>query len=166
MNYKKGLAKKIICHWVRFITPSNFVTFSPLWTNFFPVSCIKIDLLRTMITSLSTTLWHLCVCWLIQCTRCSEYFVQLYEAWTWLVCMLACVRLCVTSQLSRANSKFWPWLTTKVANFRTVPVFVLLTWNWFVRTYFRTFEGLKTKLHWNSMASRQNKFSSGVRGRP
>ena len=48
-------------------------------------------------------------------------------------------------------------LTTycKVTNFRTVPIFVLLTWNWFARTNFRTFEGLKTKLHWNSMASRQ-----------
>ena len=43
----------------------------------------------------------------------------------------------------------------KVINFRTVPVFVLLTWNWFVRTIFHTFEGLKTKLHWNSTASRQ-----------
>ena len=42
----------------------------------------------------------------------------------------------------------------KVTNFRPVPIFVLLTWNWFVRTNFRTFEGLKTKLHWNLMASR------------
>ena len=41
----------------------------------------------------------------------------------------------------------------KVTNFRPVPIFVLLTWNWFVRTNFCTFEGLKTKLHWNSMAS-------------
>ena len=43
----------------------------------------------------------------------------------------------------------------KVTNFRPVPIFVLLTWNWFVRTNFRTFEGLKRKLHWNSMVSRQ-----------
>ena len=43
----------------------------------------------------------------------------------------------------------------KVTNFHTVPIFVLLTWNWFVRTNFRTFEGLKTKWHWNSIASRQ-----------
>ena len=43
------------------------------------------------------------VCLLVDCTRCSEYFVQLFEAWTWLVCMLACVRLCVASQLSRAT---------------------------------------------------------------
>ena len=43
------------------------------------------------------------MCLLVDCTRCSEYFVQLFEAWTWLVCMLACVRLCVTSQLSRAT---------------------------------------------------------------
>ena len=28
-----------------------------------------------------------------------QYFVQLFEAWIWLVCMLACV----TSQLSRAT---------------------------------------------------------------
>ena len=54
---------------------------------------------------------HMCVCWLIarsaviarslsavDCTKCSEYFVQLFETWTWLVCMLACVRRCVTSQ--------------------------------------------------------------------
>ena len=25
-------------------------------------------------------------CVLVDCTRCSEYFVQLFEAWTWLVC--------------------------------------------------------------------------------
>ena len=31
----------------------------------------------------------------------------------------------------------------KVTNFRTVPIFVPLTWNWFARTNFRTFEGLK-----------------------
>ena len=43
------------------------------------------------------------VCLLVDCTRCSEYFVQLFEPLTWLVCMLACVRLCVTSQLSRAT---------------------------------------------------------------
>ena len=43
------------------------------------------------------------VCLLVDGTRCSEYFVQLFEVWTWLVCMLACVRLCVTSQLSRAT---------------------------------------------------------------
>ena len=36
-------------------------------------------------------------------TRCSEYFVQLFEALRWLVSMLACVRLCVTSQLPRAT---------------------------------------------------------------
>ena len=30
----------------------------------------------------------------------------------------------------------------KVANFRLVPIFVLLPWNWFVRTNFRTFEDL------------------------
>ena len=42
------------------------------------------------------------MCLLVDCTRCSEYFVQLFERWTWLVCMLACVRVCVTSQLSRA----------------------------------------------------------------
>ena len=65
------------------------------------MSCIKTDLLRTMSTLLRTTLWHQCV--LVDCTRCSEYFVQLFEAWTWLVCMLACLRLCVTSQLSRAT---------------------------------------------------------------
>ena len=33
----------------------------------------------------------------------------------------------------------------KVTKFRPVPIFVLLTWNWFVQTNFRTFEGLKTK---------------------
>ena len=54
-----------------------------------------------MSTLLRTTLWHECV--LVDCTRCSECFVQLFEAWTWLVCMLACLRLCVTSQLSRAT---------------------------------------------------------------
>ena len=68
------------------------------------MSCIKTDLLHTMSTLLRTTLWHYCV--LVDCTRCSETcsecFVQLFEAWTWLVCMLACLRLCVTSQLSRA----------------------------------------------------------------
>ena len=32
----------------------------------------------------------------------------------------------------------------KVTNFRPVLIFVLLTWNWFVRTNFRTFKGLKT----------------------
>ena len=54
-----------------------------------------------MSTLLHTTLWHLCV--LVDCTRCSEYFVQLFEAWTWPVCMLVCLNLCVTSQLSRAT---------------------------------------------------------------
>ena len=34
----------------------------------------------------------------------------------------------------------------KVTNFRPVPIFVLLTWNWFVRTNFRTFEVLKNKI--------------------
>ena len=36
----------------------------------------------------------------------------------------------------------------KVTNFRPEPIFVLLTWNWFVRTIFRTFEGLNTKWRW------------------
>ena len=99
MNDKKELAKKKSCHQVRFGTPSNFVTFSPLKNNnFSAVSCIKIDQLCTMSTLLRTTLWHLCVFWLIA-RGGSEYFVQLFEAWTWLVCMLACMRLCVTSQL-------------------------------------------------------------------
>ena len=43
------------------------------------------------------------VCPLVDCTKCSEYFVQLFEPWPWLVCMLARVGLCVTSQLSRAT---------------------------------------------------------------
>ena len=33
----------------------------------------------------------------------------------------------------------------QVTNFRPVPIFMLLTWNWFVRTNFCTFEDLKTK---------------------
>ena len=36
-------------------------------------------------------------------------------------------------------------LYCKVTNFRPVPIFVPLTWNWFVRTNFRTFEGHKRK---------------------
>ena len=53
----------------------------------------------------------------------------------------------------------------KVTNFRPVPIFVLLSWNWFgfVRTNFRTFEGLKRKLHWNSRASKRKKFSYGIK---
>ena len=45
------------------------------------------------------------VCLLVDCTctKCSEYFVQLFEPCTYLVGMLACVRMCVTSQLSRAT---------------------------------------------------------------
>ena len=43
-------------------------------------------------------------------------------------------------------------LYCKVTNFRPVPI----SRNWFVRTDFCTFEGLKTKLYWNSMASKQN----------
>ena len=43
----------------------------------------------------------------------------------------------------------------KIRNFRPIPVFVLLTWNWFVRTNFRTFEGVKARLHSNSRASNQ-----------
>ena len=38
---------------------------------------------------------------LVDCTRCSEYFVQCFEAWTWLVYMLVCVRLCVTLRQDR-----------------------------------------------------------------
>ena len=60
-----------------------------------------------MSTLLRTTSWYLCV--LVDCTRCCEYFVQLFEAWTWLVCMLACLRLCVTSQLSRATLRNHAW---------------------------------------------------------
>ena len=37
----------------------------------------------------------------------------------------------------------------KVTNFRPVPIFVLLTCNWFVRTNFRTFDGLKTKINFH-----------------
>ena len=47
------------------------------------------------------------VCLLVECMKCSEYFVQLFEPWTCLVCILACVRLCVTSQLSGAPLTFW-----------------------------------------------------------
>ena len=65
-----------------------------------------------MSTLLCTTLWHWCV--LVDCTRCIEYFVQLFEAWTWLVCMLACVRLCVTSQLSQATLNY----TKTLKNYR------------------------------------------------
>ena len=43
----------------------------------------------------------------------------------------------------------------KVTNFRPVPIFVLLTWNWFARSNFRTFESLTTKSHWNSRVSKQ-----------
>ena len=43
----------------------------------------------------------------------------------------------------------------KVTNFRPVPIFVHLTWNWFARTNFRTFDGFMIKSHWNSTASKQ-----------
>ena len=45
----------------------------------------------------------------------------------------------------------------KVTNVRPVPIFVLLNWNWFVRTNFRTFEGQETKSHWNSRVSKQKR---------
>ena len=45
----------------------------------------------------------------------------------------------------------------KFTNFCMVPIFVLSTWNWVVRTNFRTFEGLRRKWRWNSMASKQKK---------
>ena len=100
MNYKKDLVKKIICHRLRLAQQAICHFFTPS-DQLFAVSCITIDLLCTMSTLLRTTLWHMCP--LVDCTKCSEYFVQLFEPCTWLVCMLACVRLCVTSQLSRAT---------------------------------------------------------------
>ena len=42
----------------------------------------------------------------------------------------------------------------KITNFRPVPILVLFTRNWFVRTNFRSFEGLKTKWHRNLRASK------------
>ena len=60
------------------------------------------------------------VCLLVACTRCSEYFVQLFKPWAWLVCMIAWVRLCLTSQLYWATLRqdpppldlsFWSFLT-------------------------------------------------------
>ena len=54
---------------------------------------------------------------------------------------------------------YWKVTCTK---FRPVPIFVLLTWNWFIRTNFRTFEGLKTKLRCNWKASKQKKNSYGI----
>ena len=57
--------------------------------------------------------YGICVCWLI---ARGEYFVQLFEASTWLVCMLACLRLCVTSQLSRATLRKF----TKISRFTAI----------------------------------------------
>ena len=54
----------------------------------------------------------------IDCTRSSEYFVQLFEAWTWLVSMRACVRLLVTSQLSRATAGLLWWVFGTLALFQ------------------------------------------------
>ena len=52
----------------------------------------------------------------------------------------------------------------KVTNFRPVPIFVLLIWNWFVRINFRTFQGLKTnnyiEIRW---PQDKNKFLSGIK---
>ena len=69
----------------------------------------------------------------------------------------AYVKQHIPEQRGWKNSKYWANIEKrnqintknycKVINFRTVPIFVLLTWNWFVRTNFRTFERLKTKLH-------------------
>ena len=43
-----------------------FCHFFTPWTNFFVLSSIKIDLLRTLQWALyGTTLWHQCVCWLM-----------------------------------------------------------------------------------------------------
>ena len=80
----------------------QFCHYFTLKTNFFAVyvSCIKIDLLSTMIITAYNI--RTLVCLLVDWTKCSELIVQLFEAWTWLVCMLATLRLCVTSQLSRA----------------------------------------------------------------
>ena len=57
--------------------------------------------LRTMSTALGMTSSPECL--LGDYTRCSEYLVHFFPAWTQLVCMLACVGLCVMSQLSRAS---------------------------------------------------------------
>ena len=67
------------------------------------------------------------VCLLADCTRCSESLAQLFEPWTWLVCMLNWVRLCVTSQLSRATSRRLTTVYghTKRGNFSPVNLFFL-----------------------------------------
>ena len=77
-------------------------------------------------------IWVCCICklhwWqtspitgpLVTWGRCSEYFVQLFEAWIWLVCMLACLRLCVTSQLSRATLSDPPGQSTWMITLRLI----------------------------------------------
>ena len=46
---------------------------------------------------------------------------------------------------------------SNVTHFRPVPIFALLTWNWFVRTNFRAFEGLnKITLKFDGLKTKMN----------
>ena len=116
MNYRKESAKTITCHQVRFDTPSNIVTFPPLQTNFLQYPAYKLTYYVQWALSAYNTM--AIVCLLVDCTRCSEYFVQLFEAWKWLGCMLAWVRLFVTSTTlmcvkvqnnNNNKKKLWIW---------------------------------------------------------
>ena len=102
MNYKKEIAKK------NRMSPASFWQTRQFCHFFTPVAQLFCSILHwNWPTTYNEhfTAYNIMtyVCPLVDCTKCSEYFVQLFEPWTWLVCMLACVRLCVTSQLSRAT---------------------------------------------------------------
>ena len=107
MNHKKELAKKNHLSPGLFWHTKQFCHFFTPVDQLFAVSCIKIDLLCTMSTLLQRTLWHLCVCWLKARGAVSTLFSFLKHGHNWCVCnsewTLACVNLCVTSQLSRAT---------------------------------------------------------------
>ena len=51
----------------------------------------------------------------------------------------------------------------KVTNFRPAPIFVLLTWNWFIWTNFRTFEELKTKWRKFEGPNTKRNFHNGIK---
>ena len=103
MNYRKGLAKK--SYVTRFVLAHQAILshFHPCWPTFLQYPALNWPTTYNEHFTAYNIITFACLLTLVDCTRCSEYFVQPFEPWIWLVCMLACVRLCVTSQLSRAT---------------------------------------------------------------
>ena len=80
MNYRKGLAKKI------HMSPGSFWHTKQFCHFFTPVDQLLCSILHknepTSYNEHFTAYSIMALCVLVDCTRCSEYFVQRFEAWT------------------------------------------------------------------------------------